>query len=72
MAHGWWTALQSKDQPNTALQEARVVALVQAPQARVPVAAEAAALIPLIGVTFFSKDGVIYLVGIQKAADMYT
>ena len=27
-------------------------------------AAEAAALIPLIGVTFFSKDGVIYLVGI--------
>lgn len=28
------------------------------------VAAEAAALIPLIGVTFFSKDGVIYLVGI--------
>lgn len=30
----------------------------------VAVAAEAAALIPLIGVTFFSKDGVIYLVGI--------
>lgn len=28
------------------------------------VAAEAAALIPLIGVTFFSKDGVLYLVGI--------
>ena len=28
------------------------------------VAAAAAALIPLIGVTFFSKDGVIYLVGI--------
>ena len=28
------------------------------------VAVEAAALIPLIGVTFFSKDGVIYLVGI--------
>lgn len=28
------------------------------------VAAEAAALIPLIGVTFFSNDGVIYLVGI--------
>lgn len=27
-------------------------------------AAEAAALIPLIGVTFFSKDGVLYLVGI--------
>ena len=28
------------------------------------VAAEAASLIPLIGVTFFSKDGVLYLVGI--------
>lgn len=28
------------------------------------ITAEAAALIPLIGVTFFSKDGVIYLVGI--------